>query len=305
MNSPRSVQAVFVKTAYPLTATIPGGGSVSVNGQVLTGPTFFPIGSLVPLTAVASNGWSFLGWGGDASGTNNPLYLTMNQTNNVQARFGTALGENGVGGGSVVFNPPNPIPFGATVMATAVPYSGNYFVIWSGATSGTNSPTMITVTTATPTVNALFAALPSGKYTVTAVINWSGMVTISPRQNYYNLGDTVTLRATTTDPGTVFYRWTQGATGTTNPLTMVVTANTVIQANFVRLVIVSPTMLSGGQFQFSFDTATGVNYDVQYSTSLTKLFPFVSVIGNGVPMTLIDTTAAGSQNRFYRLSLGP
>ena len=29
MNGPRSVQAVFVQTAYPLTVTTPGGGSVS------------------------------------------------------------------------------------------------------------------------------------------------------------------------------------------------------------------------------------------------------------------------------------
>ena len=37
MNGPHSVQAVFVQTAYPLTATTPGGGAVSVNGQVKIG----------------------------------------------------------------------------------------------------------------------------------------------------------------------------------------------------------------------------------------------------------------------------
>ena len=29
MNGPRNVQAVFVQTAYPLTATTPGGGTVT------------------------------------------------------------------------------------------------------------------------------------------------------------------------------------------------------------------------------------------------------------------------------------
>ena len=97
MNSPRSVEAVFVQTAYPLTASTAGGGSVTVNGQVISPATFYPIGSVVTLSATASNGWSFMGWEGDASGTNNSLSLTMNQTNNVQAIFGTVVGTKNAG----------------------------------------------------------------------------------------------------------------------------------------------------------------------------------------------------------------
>ncbi len=42
MDRPRSVQAVFVQTAYPLTATTPGGGTVTVNGQVIPPGHLFP-----------------------------------------------------------------------------------------------------------------------------------------------------------------------------------------------------------------------------------------------------------------------
>jgi len=42
---------------------------------------------VVSITATAGNGWSFLNWQGDASGTNNPLDVTMNQTNNIWAIF--------------------------------------------------------------------------------------------------------------------------------------------------------------------------------------------------------------------------
>ena len=69
--------------------------------------------------------------------------------------------------------------------------------------------------------------------------------------------------------------------------------------------ITAPTMLTSGQFQFSFDTATGVNYAVEYSTNLTQWFPFVTLGGIGVPLTLIDPNAAGSQQRFYRIVLTP
>ena len=69
--------------------------------------------------------------------------------------------------------------------------------------------------------------------------------------------------------------------------------------------IIAPAMLANGQFQFSFDTATGVNYAVQYSTNLTQWFPFVTLGGIGVPFTLIDPNTVGTQQRFYRIILSP
>ena len=235
MNGPRSVQAVFVQTAYPLTASTAGGGSVTANGQVISPATFYPIGSVVTLSATASNGWSFLGWQGDASGTNNPLSVTMNQTNNIQAIFGTVVGTNTVGGGGIVLSQPNPIPYGTVLTASAVPNSGEYFVTWSGAASGTNAPTTIAVTNANPTVSALFTTLPGGKYSLAVVVIGNGSVAISPQQNYYNPGDSVTLSAQTTNAGTRFYGWTGAASGTNSPLVVVVSSNTIVQANFGAL----------------------------------------------------------------------
>jgi len=70
-------------------------------------------------------------------------------------------------------------------------------------------------------------------------------------------------------------------------------------------VITAPTMLANGQFQFSFDTATRVNYAVEYSTNLTQWFPFVTLGGVGLPLTLIDPNTGGSPQRFYRIILSP
>ena len=69
--------------------------------------------------------------------------------------------------------------------------------------------------------------------------------------------------------------------------------------------ITGSKILVSGQFQFSFDTATGVFYTVQYSTNLMQWFPFVTLGGIGVPLTLIDPNAASSPQRFYRISLSP
>ena len=44
-------------------------------------------GTLVTLSASPEAGQTFLGWSGDASGTNNPLSLVMNQSRRVTANF--------------------------------------------------------------------------------------------------------------------------------------------------------------------------------------------------------------------------
>jgi hypothetical protein len=232
MNGPLSIQAVFVPTAYPLTVSTPGGGSVTANGQIIAPATYYPAGSTVNVAAIGSNGWSFVGWQGTANGANNPINVLMDQTNNLQAIFGTTMGVNAVGGGSVVLSQPNPVPFGTTITASAVPNSGKYFVTWGGAVSGTNSPALIVVTNAAPSVNALFTALPAGKYALNVVVYGGGEVQVSPQQRYYNLGDAVTLTATATNSGIMFYGWAQDATGTNNPLTLFVATNTIIQAHF-------------------------------------------------------------------------
>jgi hypothetical protein len=244
MNGPRSVQAVFAQTSFPLTANTPGGGSVTVNGQVIP-LTFYPVGTVVSLAATPTPGWVFLGWQGDASGTNNPLSVTVNQTNNIQAIFGTVVATNTVGGGGIVLSQSNPIPFGTTLTASAVPDAGKYFVTWSGAASGTNAPTSIAVTNANPTISALFTSLPAGKNTLSVVVMGNGTVAISPQRSYYNPGDSVTLSASTTNAGSRFSGWTGDASGTNNPLTVVVSTNEVVQANFVALptVTISPQNL--------------------------------------------------------------
>src|SRR5208337_726923 len=102
------------------------------NGLVISPATYYPTGSVVTLAATASNGWSFVGWQGSTNSKSNPLNVTINQTNNIQAIFGTIVATNALGG-SIVLSQPNPVPYGTILTASAVPAPGNYFVTWSGA----------------------------------------------------------------------------------------------------------------------------------------------------------------------------
>ncbi len=214
---------------------------MTVNGQAIAPATYYPTDSIVSITATASNGWSFLNWQGDAGGTNNPLNVMMNQTNNLQAVFGTVVGTNAIGGGGIVLNLANPVAYGTLLTASAVPNAGQFLKTWSGAVGGTNSPTTLQVTTPTPTVNALFTALPGGKDSLAVVVAGNGAVTVSPQQSYYNPGDVVTLHASTSDGITTFSGWTGGASGNNNPLAVTVNSNLVVQANFVGITLrISP-----------------------------------------------------------------
>ena len=208
MNASKSVQAVFVPSAYPLTLTTPGGGSVTANGSTIAANTYYPTSSIVSLQATPSSGWSFIRWQGTSSSTSNPFNLSMTQTQNVQAVFGTVVATNISGSGSVVMSETNPVPFGTVLTNTAVPGPGYYFVTWTGALSGTNNPATFTVNTATPSVGALFAL--------------SSVLTIvrQPTNTSVVLGNSANLNLEATGTAPLTYQWRKGganiggATGT-------------------------------------------------------------------------------------------
>jgi len=234
--------AVTIQIVGPLNVTTPGGGSVTANGYAISAATNYASGAPIQLTATPSNGWSFIGWQGGASGNSNPLNINFSQPNSIQAIFGTVVTTNTLGAGTVVFNQPNPVPFGTALKVSAVPVSGSYLLSWSGAASGTNTPTTVTVTNANPVVGALFVNVPGGSYSLNVVILGSGSVSNNPQRSYYNSGDSVVLKATN-GPGVAFLGWSQDAVAATNTITVVMTNNKVIVATFglVPTVIVSPT----------------------------------------------------------------
>lgn len=86
MDADKTVSASFEAIApvtYALVLTQPSNGSISAEPEI--GP--YTAGTEVTLTATANTGYDFAGWSGDATGTVNPLVLTMDEDKNVSATF--------------------------------------------------------------------------------------------------------------------------------------------------------------------------------------------------------------------------
>lgn len=67
-------------TTYTLTTS-------ATNGSVSPSSGTYAANASVSLTATANNGYQFSGWSGDASGSNNPLTITMDGNKSITANF--------------------------------------------------------------------------------------------------------------------------------------------------------------------------------------------------------------------------
>ncbi|KJU84406.1 hypothetical protein MBAV_003400, partial [Candidatus Magnetobacterium bavaricum] len=91
MSKDMNVAAVF-GLYQKLTVTTTGNGTVNVDKGGLTwsyniGTTECVVNNQVTLSAMAFSGFSFMGWGGDCSGTTSTCKITMSKASNVTARF--------------------------------------------------------------------------------------------------------------------------------------------------------------------------------------------------------------------------
>lgn len=124
-----------IKQLFNLTITSPNG-TVSRSPNQLT----YNFGSNVTLTAIPNNGFKFYGWSGDASGSVNPLSITMYDNKNITANFVLKVYSLNVTAifGTVTKNP-NQTTYnhGTLVKLKATPASGYKFAYWSGDVSGT------------------------------------------------------------------------------------------------------------------------------------------------------------------------
>lgn len=74
--------------------------------------------------------------------------------------------------------------------------------------------------------------------------------------------------------------------------------------NNFRPTITGLVWLGNSRFQFTFNTVSGVNYTVQYSTNFSSWFSWLTLGGSGAPMTVTDLSAAPPA-RIYRIQVTP
>ncbi len=135
------------RPGYILTLTNVGNGSVVPNPD----QDYYKLGSALTLTATAQPGWTFASWSGNASGTDNPLTLTVAGDTAITATFTQNLYTLQVTvspteAGSVSVSPDQTsYHLGDELTLTATAQPGWTFAGWSGNASGTDNPLSITV----------------------------------------------------------------------------------------------------------------------------------------------------------------
>lgn len=105
-------------------------------------------GQVVTVTLTITPGWEFTGWGGDVSGTVNPLVFTIERDTEIVANLQqteyalTLLPKDSTGaqrGGRVVADPEGPYHYGQIVTLTALADPGYAFVQWLDASTIANA----------------------------------------------------------------------------------------------------------------------------------------------------------------------
>ena len=147
VDGDKAITATFAAAGvYSLTIVPPSNGTIEVDP---VRPLYAP-GEQVTLTAVPSFGYIFSAWGNDASGTTNPLVLTMDAPKTVSAVFEVApiytVNVTSAGDGSVSVDPPGTqFTAGTQITLTATPDEGFYFSGWTGDLTSANNPHVLTV----------------------------------------------------------------------------------------------------------------------------------------------------------------
>ncbi|MCX6873575.1 MAG: chitobiase/beta-hexosaminidase C-terminal domain-containing protein, partial [Verrucomicrobia bacterium] len=224
MDADKTIGATFTRQ-YTLSASAVSNGTIGgivAGGKYLTGTT-------ATLTAVPAAGYAFTGWTGDATGTANPLSLLMDADKTIGANFTRqyTLTASALSDGSITgIAADGKYLTGTTATLTAVPAAGYVFTGWTGDATGTANPLSLLMD-ADKTIGATFTR----QYTLTASTLSRGSITGIAAGGKYLTGTTATLTAVPA-AGYVFTGWTGAASGTTNPLSLLMDADKTIGATY-------------------------------------------------------------------------
>jgi uncharacterized repeat protein (TIGR02543 family) len=225
MDAAKNIVANFATYTLATAASPAAGGSVALSPDQPS----YPPGSQVSLTANPASGYGFTSWSGDATGTTNPLPVTMDANKTITANFTTyAMTTQALpaGAGAVARSPNLPsYPPGTQVTLTATGQNGFAFLNWSGDASGTTNPLIVTMDGA----KNITANFNGYSVTITIAPTGSGLVTKNPNQAVYQPGTQLTLTA---GGGFPFTGWSGDLVSSTNPVTITVDANKNITASF-------------------------------------------------------------------------
>ena len=147
-------------SGYTLTTGVgSGSGTVTRNPDL----TSYTSGAQVTVTATPTTGYVFTGWSGSATGSTNPLTVTMDADKTITANFQASgpvtytLATSVAAGSGTITRDPDQASYasGALVTLTATPTAGYVFTGWGGSASGSTNPLVVTMS-ANKTITATF-----------------------------------------------------------------------------------------------------------------------------------------------------
>jgi|GEM_PF-2797111 len=192
-------------------------------------------GTQLTLRALASPGHKFERWEGDAFGDQSRLDIVMDSDKYVKAVFSLlsyAINTDSIprNGGTVALSPYiTEYDYGTRVTLAARPSAGFTFKSWSGDVTGTDA-TITFVVDGPKNITANFSTV---RYTFTSSVNPPGSGTVSPPNATLDKGSNLTVAAALSQ-GWTFSYWSGDASGTTNPVTVVMDRDKRLVANFTR-----------------------------------------------------------------------
>ncbi len=145
VNGGENLVANFIAPQYSVVVA-----SSPASGGSVSGGRTYPANSQQTLTATPAANFEFIGWTGNASGTNNPLTITVYTNLNITANFAevmtgvtlTLLTNSALG--TVTPNPNGRLyRLNQSVTLTAVPRPGDLFSNWTGSVTTNKNPLTI------------------------------------------------------------------------------------------------------------------------------------------------------------------
>jgi uncharacterized repeat protein (TIGR02543 family) len=227
MDGNKSITASFIRQ-YKLTIAAGIGGTT----DPVSGTYTYDSGTQVSIAAIPNTGYRFSGWSGDATGTTNPIAVTMDSNKSIAANFirqYTLTIATGTGGTT------DPVPgtyiydLGTEVSVKATPNTGYRFDKWTGDITGTTNPITITMDG-----NKSISAGFTRQYKLTIATGSGGTTDPAPGTYTYDSGAQVSVKAMP-NSGYQFSGWSGSVSGTTNPITITMDADKSVTASFTEI----------------------------------------------------------------------
>ncbi len=228
MRADASVIASFIRNLYQVVVSAEGG-TVAIEPQ----QAGYYYGDSVMLTPVATNGYTFVEWQGDAEGNQVPLEISMTQDLEIDAIFKplyelTTFVDSSEQGGVLVEPEKADYVSGENVRLSALPNAGWVFVGWDGDIVSQENPVIMTMDS-DKSIRARFVRA----VTLQLDVQGSGMVDLTPPTypDGYIVDESVSLTAQPA-AGWTFVKWSGDATGDENPLIVTLLRDSVVVAHF-------------------------------------------------------------------------